>query len=100
MDISKESEATKPLYGVGGKDTDKSARACLLARKLSEAGVRLVQVTMGGWDHHGDKMHVRDLHATLLHRLGIDLTKLQHRHLGRDYRLTDVYGEVVKEIIA
>lgn len=195
VDLAKESDATKELYGVGGKDTDKNARACLLARKLSEGGVRFVQVTMGGWDHHGDirgnlpklcaqtdrpvagllrdlksrglledtlvlwsgefgrtpwsqdlsgtapidkhgrehqpesfcswmagggikagltfgetdemgyravagKMHVHDLHATILHQLGIDHTKLTRRHLGRDFRLTDVYGEVVKEIIA
>jgi hypothetical protein len=54
VDISKESEATRKLYGVDGKDTDKNARACLLARKLSESGVRFVQVSIGGWDHHGD----------------------------------------------
>jgi hypothetical protein len=195
VDISKESEATLKLYGVGGKATDKNARACLLARKLSEAGVRFVQVSMGGWDHHGDirnalpkscaetdqpvaalikdlksrglledtlviwsgefgrtpwsqdlsntapiekhgrehqpesfcawmagggikpgitygetddlgyravsgKVHLHDLHATILHQLGLDHTKLTWRHLGRDYRLTDVYGDVVKEIIA
>ncbi|MEN9572338.1 MAG: hypothetical protein RL514_193 [Verrucomicrobiota bacterium] len=195
VDISKESEATRNLYGVDGKDTDKNARACLLARKLSESGVRFVQVSIGGWDHHGDirgnlpklcaqtdqpvaallkdlksrgllddtlvvwsgefgrtpwsqdlsgtapiekhgrehqpesfctwmagggikggltygetddmgyravsgKVHVHDLHATMLHLLGIDHLKLTSRHLGRDYRLTDVYGEVVKEIIA
>ena len=46
------------------------------------------------------KIHIHDLHATMLHLLGIDHTKLTHRHLGRDFRLTDVYGEVVKEIIA
>ena len=46
------------------------------------------------------KIHVHDLHATMLHQLGIDHLKLTHRHLGRDYRLTDVYGEVVKEILA
>ena len=41
-----------------------------------------------------------DLHATALHLLGIDHLKLTSRHLGRDFRLTDVYGEVVKEILA
>jgi hypothetical protein len=46
------------------------------------------------------KIHVHDLHATMLHLLGIDHTKLTARHLGRDFRLTDVYGEVVKEILA
>ncbi|MCB1077217.1 MAG: DUF1501 domain-containing protein, partial [Verrucomicrobiae bacterium] len=195
VDLSHESEATLKMYGVGGKDTDKTGRACLLARKLAEAGVRFVQVTVGGWDHHGDirgnlpklcaqtdqpvaalikdlksrgmledtlvlwsgefgrtpwsqdlsgtapiekhgrehqpesfcawmagggvrggythgetdemgyrvvdgKVHVHDLHATILHLLGMDHLSLTWRHLGRDYRLTDVYGEVVKEILA
>ncbi len=195
VDIANESEATKKLYGIGEKATDKNGRACLLARRLSEAGVRFVQVTMGGWDHHGDirnalpkscgetdqpcaalikdlksrgllddtlvvwsgefgrtpwsqdlsgtspiekhgrehqpesfctwmagggikpgftlgetddfgfrpvsgKIHLHDLHATILHQLGLDHEKLTWRHVGRDYRLTDVYGNVVKEILA
>ena len=195
VDIANESEATKKLYGIGEKTTDKNGRACLLARRLSEAGVRFVQVTMGGWDHHGNirdalpkscsetdqpcaalikdlksrglledtlvvwsgefgrtpwsqdlsgtspiekhgrehqpesfctwmagggikpglsygetddfgfrpvsgKVHLHDLHATILHQLGLDHEKLTWRHLGRDYRLTDVYGNVVKEILA
>jgi hypothetical protein len=54
VDLSGESQATLDLYGVGDKQADRNARACLLARRLSEAGVRFVQVTMGGWDHHGD----------------------------------------------
>jgi len=195
VDVSKESEETLKMYGVGGKDTDKNARACLLARRLSESGVRFVQVTMDGWDHHGDirgnlpklcnqtdqpvaalikdlkqrgmledtlvlwsgefgrtpwsqdlsgtapidthgrehqpqsfcawmagggikpgytygetdhmgfqvingKIHIHDLHATMLHLLGLDHTRLTWRNVGRDFRLTDVYGSVVKEILA
>ena len=195
VDISRESKGTLELYGIGGKETDRQGRACLLARKLSESGVRFVQVTMDGWDHHGDirgnlprlckqtdqpiagllkdlkqrgllndtlvlwsgefgrtpwsqdlsgtapihthgrehqpesfcawmagggvkggltfgetdhmgyrvvngKIHIHDLHATMLHLLGIDHTGLNWRHLGRDFRLTDVHGSVVKEILA
>jgi hypothetical protein len=195
VDLSKETEATKKLYGIGGKATDKNGRACLLARRLSEAGVRFVQVTLDGWDHHGDirgnlpkscaaadqpcaglirdlqsrglldetlvvwsgefgrtpwsqdlsgtspiekhgrehqpdsfctwmagggvkagfmhgetdefgyrpvagRVHLHDLHATILHLLGLDHEHLTWRKLGRDYRLTDVSGEVVREIIA
>jgi hypothetical protein len=195
VDLSRETEATKKLYGIGQKPTDRNGRACLLARRLSEAGVRFVQVTMDGWDHHGDirgnlpkscagsdlpcaglirdlksrglldetlvvwsgefgrtpwsqdlsgtapiekhgrehmpesfcawlagggvkgglmhgetddfgfqpvagKVHLHDLHATILHLLGIDHERLTWRHLGRNFRLTDVYGEVVREIIA
>ena len=47
-----------------------------------------------------DKVHVHDLQATLLHMLGFDHTKLTHRFQGRDYRLTDVHGKVVKPILA
>jgi hypothetical protein len=46
------------------------------------------------------RMHVHDLHATLLHLLGFDHEKLTYRHAGRDFRLTDVHGHVVKEIMA
>lgn len=195
VDLSKESKETLELYGIGGKDSDKHGRACLLARKLSESGVRFVQVTMDGWDHHGDirgnlprlcqqtdqpvagllkdlkqrgllddtlvlwsgefgrtpwsqdlsgtapidkhgrehqpesfcawmagggvkggltwgetdhmgysviegKVHIHDLHATMLHLLGIDHTQLTFNQVGRDFRLTDVHGSVVKEILA
>jgi hypothetical protein len=195
VDLSGESRATRDLYGIDMPDTDRNGRACLLARRLSEAGVRFVQVTIGGWDHHGDirgalprscagsdrpvaglikdlkargllddtlvvwsgefgrtpwsqdlsgtspisthgrehqpdsyaawlagggvkgghthgetdefgfrpvagKVHLHDLHATMLHLLGLDHERLTYRHSGRDYRLTDVEGRVVKEILA
>jgi hypothetical protein len=45
-------------------------------------------------------MHVHDLHATLLHLLGLDHTRLTYRYAGRDFRLTDVAGEVARGIIA
>ena len=46
------------------------------------------------------KVSVHDLHATMLHLMGFDHTKLTYRHAGRDFRLTDVYGEVVRDLIA
>lgn len=46
------------------------------------------------------KVHLHDLHATILHLLGLDHEQLTWRHQGRDFRLTDVYGEVVREILA
>ena len=197
QDLTGESPATLDLYGIGEKRTDNFGRACLLARRFAEAGVRYVQVTHsydGGvtqrWDQHGhlegslrtnagqvdkpiaglladlkargllddtlvwwggefgrtpvaehrtkvvgrdhnphgftmwlagggvkpgfsfgatddygyhaveDKVHMHDLHATILHLLGLNHEKLTHRYAGRDFRLTDVYGRVVKEIIA
>jgi hypothetical protein len=45
------------------------------------------------------KVHVHDLHATILYLMGIDHEKLTYRHAGRDFRLTDVYGKVVKEVV-
>ena len=53
-----------------------------------------------GWHAVEKKVHVHDLHATMLHLMGLDHTKLTYRYGGRDYRLTDVHGEIVKEILA
>ncbi|MDE0740165.1 MAG: DUF1501 domain-containing protein, partial [Planctomycetota bacterium] len=47
-----------------------------------------------------DPVHVHDLQATILHLLGFDHEKLTYRHAGRDFRLTDVHGEVIHELIA
>ena len=47
-----------------------------------------------------DKVHLHDLHATMLHLLGLDHTRLTYRHAGRDFRLTDVSGNVVSEIFS
>jgi hypothetical protein len=47
-----------------------------------------------------DKVHIHDLHATILHLLGMDHERLTYRHAGRDYRLTDVSGRVVREVLA
>ncbi len=52
LDFSKESKATLDLYGIGDKETDNFGRKCLMARRLAEAGVRYIQVTDNGWDHH------------------------------------------------
>ncbi len=184
--IEDESAETLALYGIGAGPTDAFGRQCLLARRLSEAGVRFVQVSHGYWDQHAelkekhtelaqqvdrpiagllvdmkrrglledtlivwggefgrtptaqgdngrdhnphaftwwmagagvrpgishgasdpfgfyaeqDKVHVHDLHATLLHLLGIDHERLTYRYGGRDFRLTDVHGRIVHEIL-
>lgn len=60
---------------------------------------------VGATDEYGitaieNKMNFHDLHATMLHTLGLDHTKLTYRYAGRDFRLTDVYGRVVKEILS
>lgn len=190
FDITREPEAVRARYGDGD-----FGRGCLMARRLIERGVRMVQVYFGNfqpWDTHDDielhrplaeqsdgaiasliedlkasglleetivlvggefgrtpavevgglvkvqngrdhnnhgftylvagggfrggtvygatddfgfaavenKVHIHDLHATVLHQLGLDHTRLTYRYSGRDYRLTDVAGEVVRGIIA
>jgi hypothetical protein len=71
---------------------------------LAGGGIR-GGITYGETDDFGfqvvnDKVHVHDLHATLLHLLGFDHTKLTYRFQGRDFRLTDVAGEVVQALLA
>ena len=71
---------------------------------LAGGGVRGGMV-FGESDDHGihtaaDAVHTHDLHATMLHLLGIDHERLTYRHAGRDFRLTDVHGRVVHEILA
>ncbi|GIS63734.1 MAG: hypothetical protein CM1200mP2_59590 [Planctomycetaceae bacterium] len=46
-----------------------------------------------------DKVHVHDLHATILHQMGLDHERLTYRYAGRDFRLTDVHGNVVRELL-
>lgn len=71
---------------------------------LAGGGIR-GGMTYGATDDFGfraiqNKVHVHDLHATILHLLGLNHERLTFRHAGRDYRLTDVYGRVVDEIVA
>jgi Protein of unknown function (DUF1501) len=191
-DISREPKSTFDLYGPDAKKPGTYAYNCLLARRLSERGVRFVQLFHRGWDQHTNlpkgirkqcldtdrasaalvldlkqrgllddtlvvwggefgrtvycqgkltaddygrdhhprcftvwlagggvkpgmnygttddycynitskPVHVHDLHATLLHLLGIDHTKLTYKFQGRYFRLTDVFGNVVKDLIA
>jgi uncharacterized protein (DUF1501 family) len=71
---------------------------------LAGGGVRGGTV-YGATDEFGyraveNPVHVHDLHATILHLLGMDHTRLTYRHAGRDFRLTDVFGNVVHDVIA
>ncbi|HEX8041446.1 MAG TPA: DUF1501 domain-containing protein [Chryseosolibacter sp.] len=192
MDVSKESDEVIKLYGPDCLIPGTFAANVLLARKLSENGVRFVQLYHQGWDQHGDlpyeiarqakdvdqasaalivdlkqrglldetlviwggefgrtnysqgkltkdnygrdhhprcfsiwmagggirpgivygetdefgyniakdPVHVNDFHATILNQLGLDHEKLVYKHLGRRYRLTDVGGKVIKDILA
>jgi hypothetical protein len=71
---------------------------------MAGGGVR-AGLTYGATDDFGyrpveNPVHMHDLHATLLHALGLDHERLTYRHAGRDFRLTDVYGKVVRDILA
>jgi hypothetical protein len=187
LDISTEPQHVQEAYGVKPGPAGSFARQCLLARRLSEAGVRFVEIRQGGWDHHNNlhnglinnaaatdqptaalladleqrglledtlvlfgsefgrmptaqgvdgrdhnitgfpmwmagagvkagfsygstdeyglhavegRMHTSDLHATLLALMGLDHERLTYNYGGRDFRLTDVEGNVIKEIFA
>ncbi len=187
LDISDEPPAVLEAYGVKPGPAGAFARQCLMARRLSEAGVRFVEICQPGWDHHTNlhkglidrcadvdrptaalladlnqrglldetlvlfgsefgrlptsqgvdgrdhnitgyamwlagagvkpgftygatdeygiraeegRMHTNDLHATLLALMGLDHRQLTYPYAGRDFRLTDVAGQVVKEILA
>ena len=72
--------------------------------KSSGGGFRAGHIH-GATDEFGFKavdgqVHMHDLHATILHLLGMDHKRLTFRHSGRDFRLTDVHGRVVSEILA
>ena len=53
-----------------------------------------------GIDAVEDRVHAHDLHATILHLMGIDHERLTYRYSGRDFRLTDVHGQVVTGVLA
>jgi hypothetical protein len=88
------------LPALNGRDHNHYGFSCWLAG----GGVKGGQV-IGATDDFGfaaaeNKVHVHDLHATMLHLLGFDHERLTYRYAGRDFRLTDVHGHVVKEMIS
>ena len=85
MDMTKESNATQALYGIGTAATDDFGRQCLLARRFAEAGVRFIEVCHGGWDQHRqlEQDHGKHAAATDLPIAGL-LTDLKARGLLDD----------------
>ncbi|HEV3449248.1 MAG TPA: DUF1501 domain-containing protein, partial [Gemmataceae bacterium] len=65
-----------------------------------KAGANVGATDDFGFSPVADRVHVHDLHATILHLLGIDHKRLTFRFQGRDFRLTDVYGEVLNQLLA
>jgi hypothetical protein len=83
-----------------GRDHNPGGFSIWLAGGGVKAGMEYGATDEFGHSAVEDKVHMHDLHATLLHLLGLDHERLTFRHDGRDYRLTDVHGRVVKDIFA
>ncbi|MFD2256350.1 DUF1501 domain-containing protein [Luteolibacter algae] len=91
---------TPYAQGDDGRDHNNKGFTSWMAGGGVKGGIRY-----GATDEHGyqaveNKTHIHDLHATMLHLMGLDHKKLTYNHAGRDFRLTDVHGTVVREIIA
>jgi len=86
--------------GREGRDHHRFAFNMLLAGGGIRPGHIVGKTDDFGFHVHEDKIHVHDLQATLLHCLGMDHKRLTYRHLGRDFRLTDVAGEVRQQLLA
>ncbi|MSO23133.1 MAG: DUF1501 domain-containing protein [Acidobacteria bacterium] len=86
--------------GEDGRDHHPNAFTMWLAGGGIKPGISLGESDELGFNAVKDRVHVHDLHATLMHLLGFDHTKLTYRFQGRDFRLTDVHGELVKPLLA
>ncbi|MBA4191435.1 MAG: DUF1501 domain-containing protein [Planctomycetaceae bacterium] len=88
------------LPALNGRDHNHYGFTCWLAGGGVKGGTVIGATDEFGFAAVENKVHVHDLHATMLHLLGFDHEKLTYRYAGRDFRLTDVHGRVVKEMIA
>jgi hypothetical protein len=85
--------------GTKGRNHYARAFSCILAGAGLKRGVAYGQTDEHGIDIVADPCHVHDFHATILHLLGLDHTRLTYRYAGRDFRLTDVAGNVLEAIL-
>jgi hypothetical protein len=86
--------------GSGGRDHNPHANTFWLAGGGVKGGVSYGATDEIGFKAVENRASVHDLHATILHLLGLDHTKLTYRYSGRDFRLTDVFGNVIKDVLA
>lgn len=91
---------TPTVEGSDGRDHNPEGFTMWLAGGGVKAGIRYGATDEYGYYAVQDKVHIHDLHATMLHLLGLDHERLTFRVAGRDFRLTDVHGRVVKELLA
>jgi hypothetical protein len=83
-----------------GRNHHIDAYTMWLAGGGTKPGVTVGQTDELGYGAAEDRLHVHDLHATILHLLGLDHTKLTYRFQSRDFRLTDVAGTVIRKALA
>jgi uncharacterized protein (DUF1501 family) len=86
--------------GKEGRDHHPFGFTMLLAGGGVKAGAVIGRTDDFGYHAVEDPIHIHDLQATILHCLGLDHTRLTYRHLGRDFRLTDVSGRVIDKLLA
>jgi hypothetical protein len=91
---------TPTAQGKDGRDHNPEGFTMWMAGGGVKGGFRHGATDEYGYYAVEDKMHIHDLHATLLHILGLDHERLTYRYAGRDFRLTDVSGEVAHAILA
>lgn len=91
---------TPAAQGTDGRDHHPYGFSMWLAGAGVRGGMTFGATDELGWDAVENPVHVHDLHATILHLMGIDHEKLTYRYAGRDFRLTDVSGHVVRGILA
>lgn len=88
------------MPGLSGRDHNHYGFTCWLAGGGVKGGTVVGSTDEFGFKAEQNPVHVHDLHATMLHLLGMDHEKLTYRYAGRDFRLTDVHGNLINEIIA
>lgn len=91
---------TPVAQGKDGRDHNPHGFTMFLAGGGVKPGISYGETDDFGYYSVKDKVHFHDLHATILHLLGLDHTKLTYPHAGRNFRLTDVHGEIIKGILA
>ena len=98
--LSYELKLASDSQGSAGRDHNPNAFTTWFAGGWFEGGAQYGASDEFGYKSVENRVNAYDIHATVLHQMGIDHTKLTYRVNGRDFRLTDIEGEVLREILA